>query len=255
MCGMAQHGDRSQRGAPYYVVLAGVSVLLGMLSTVGVAWAIARPVHLNSGARTFGQGFLEEFILRTESGDFAGVHSLETGAMQCYQFTLNSGTGAYLAANAGRIDDIRSSDLPHWVYVPGPDLQLPADVPRGVAPSNHLSYAFGWPWLARRGWVVDNGRPSVLAGRDLWTLGPAGGWVRGLPLSPVWPGFAADSLLFAAVWFVMLRLFAAPARRGMAWLLCRKGVRRGRGCCPECGYDLRGDLEAGCPECGWRRET
>ncbi len=23
--------------------------------------------------------------------------------------------------------------------------------------------------------------------------------------------------------------------------------------CPQCGYDLRGDLEPGCPECGWRR--
>lgn len=24
--------------------------------------------------------------------------------------------------------------------------------------------------------------------------------------------------------------------------------------CPECAYDLRGNLESGCPECGWRRE-
>ena len=24
--------------------------------------------------------------------------------------------------------------------------------------------------------------------------------------------------------------------------------------CPSCGYNLRGDLSAGCPECGWRRE-
>ncbi len=29
--------------------------------------------------------------------------------------------------------------------------------------------------------------------------------------------------------------------------------RRQRGRCPECGYDLRGNRDAGCPECGWRR--
>jgi len=23
--------------------------------------------------------------------------------------------------------------------------------------------------------------------------------------------------------------------------------------CPSCGYDLRGDLKSGCPECGWGR--
>ena len=27
-----------------------------------------------------------------------------------------------------------------------------------------------------------------------------------------------------------------------------------RGQCPKCGYDLKGRLRLGCPECGWRRE-
>ena len=31
--------------------------------------------------------------------------------------------------------------------------------------------------------------------------------------------------------------------------------RRKRGLCIKCGYDLRGDLSYGCPECGWRREV
>ena len=29
--------------------------------------------------------------------------------------------------------------------------------------------------------------------------------------------------------------------------------RRCMGKCPKCGFDLRGDLESGCPECGWNR--
>ncbi len=32
-------------------------------------------------------------------------------------------------------------------------------------------------------------------------------------------------------------------------------VRRLNGHCPMCKYDLRGDLDAGCPECGWNRES
>ncbi len=35
----------------------------------------------------------------------------------------------------------------------------------------------------------------------------------------------------------------------------RRLIRRKRGLCVACGYDLRGDLERGCPECGWRREA
>ena len=34
----------------------------------------------------------------------------------------------------------------------------------------------------------------------------------------------------------------------------RPARRRTLGQCPECAYDLRGDLASGCPECGWNRE-
>ena len=35
----------------------------------------------------------------------------------------------------------------------------------------------------------------------------------------------------------------------------RRYARRLGGRRLACGYDLRGDLERGCPECGWRREV
>ena len=35
----------------------------------------------------------------------------------------------------------------------------------------------------------------------------------------------------------------------------RRRRRLASGECPKCGYDLRGDLEDGCPECGWNRAT
>jgi tRNA(Ile2) C34 agmatinyltransferase TiaS len=47
----------------------------------------------------------------------------------------------------------------------------------------------------------------------------------------------------------------------IAWLLVLKGPlspvriwRRRSGRCPRCSYDLRGKLDHGCPECGWRRD-
>lgn len=61
-----------------------------------------------------------------------------------------------------------------------------------------------------------------------------------LPLRPVWPGFAADTAVFAAAWLALLT--APPAVR--AW------NRRRAGRCVACGYDLRGGDGRACPECG-----
>ncbi len=67
---------------------------------------------------------------------------------------------------------------------------------------------------------------------------------RLLPLAPIWPGFAVNTLFYAAiVWLLAL----AP-------VTARRIVRRKRGRCIKCGYDLRSDFSRGCPECGWRRK-
>ncbi len=69
-------------------------------------------------------------------------------------------------------------------------------------------------------------------------------YVRVLPLLPVWPGFAINTLVYALAAMIV------------AGLLClvRRGLRRMRGRCLSCGYDLRRDYSTGCPECGWRRQ-
>lgn len=73
---------------------------------------------------------------------------------------------------------------------------------------------------------------------------------RSVPLRPIWRGFAFNTIFYAATLWL---LFIAPfhAFRGM-----RRIIRRRRGQCIRCGYDLRGQLPgAGCPECGWGRGT
>ena len=63
-------------------------------------------------------------------------------------------------------------------------------------------------------------------------------------MRPLWTGFLANVIFYAAIlWLLSLTPYAL-----------RRSIRRKRGHCINCGYDLRGDLSSGCPECGWRRE-
>jgi len=61
---------------------------------------------------------------------------------------------------------------------------------------------------------------------------------------PLWPGFAINTLIYAAALWM---LFAGP-------FALRRANRRRRGRCVVCGYDLRGrgrgQEHAKCPECG-----
>ncbi len=61
---------------------------------------------------------------------------------------------------------------------------------------------------------------------------------------PRWIALALDTLFWGAIW---MGLILIP-------LATRRARRRKKGLCPECAYDLRGDLTPGCPECGWNRE-
>ncbi len=69
--------------------------------------------------------------------------------------------------------------------------------------------------------------------------------VQFLPLNPIWLGFAINTVFYASIlWLLTLVPFSA-----------RQMIRRKRGRCNKCGYDLRGDFTIGCPECGWGREA
>ena len=63
-----------------------------------------------------------------------------------------------------------------------------------------------------------------------------------LPLRPLWPGFAINTIFYAAILWL---LFVAP-------FALRRSQRIKRGLCPKCAYDLRGGNHSACPECGVR---
>jgi hypothetical protein len=112
-------------------------------------------------------------------------------------------------------------------------------------------YAYGWPALAlvyrfesdmpRK--QYDPSLERYVGALHIGSSLPLTSWTGYLPLQVHWRGFVADSLLYAVGWFVPIG--------GIA--LTRLGLRRCRGRCLKCGYDLRGELSSGCPECGWQR--
>ncbi len=132
---------------------------------------------------------------------------------------------------------------PHWSQA-----ALPPTKEDVAASPRTREKAYGWPMLSQfhrntrwRGnleasteWCITVPWPSQYP----WTRS------RALPLLPIWPGFAVNTVFYAALlWPLICGPFAL-----------RRHLRRKRGLCVACGYDLRGDLTRGCPECGWRRE-
>ncbi len=118
------------------------------------------------------------------------------------------------------------------------DRQLEAST---SAPSNVIRYRAGLPMRTFEGSVwVDMNRRRVTEQHavKIWGDRPP------IPFQLLWVGFAINTIFYAAIlWLLTLGPFTA-----------RRMIRRKRGHCIKCGYDLRGDFSAGCPECGWRRE-
>ncbi len=65
-----------------------------------------------------------------------------------------------------------------------------------------------------------------------------GDWQLVLPLKPIWVGFLLDTVLYGAVWSVLL---GGPH-------LVRRFLRLRRGLCPKCAYPM-GEADV-CTECG-----
>jgi hypothetical protein len=134
------------------------------------------------------------------------------------------------------------------------DLMILADDPssielkagRASLPSRSWSigyFAAGWPLpaLQYNSRLVREGRSATSECTFCLHIPRAITWIRGtrtLPLWPTWPGFAINTIFYAAI---LWTLFAAPRR-------IRRRQRTKRGLCPACAYPI--SESATCTECG-----
>ena len=155
----------------------------------------------------------------------------------------------------------RARDVPKMMDIWGdaqPDDLTPGwapfaeDLPRFARSANWLVDSRGWPmrsmwsqphsaFLREGEWEIIPARGGIRSALSPWT---ALGIPRVRPLTPIWPGFAVNTIFYGLILWLLL-----PGR-----FVLRRIIRRKRGRCIACGYDLRGDLDHGCPECGWNRE-
>lgn len=107
-----------------------------------------------------------------------------------------------------------------------------------------LNFAYGFPFRGQYSWFEYD--PAIAGGvgmqrfRGMMILGT---WVR-LPTGIIWTGFIANTVLYAGLWAAVTVGAVAATRRTRVYL------RRKKGCCIHCGYDLRGNTSGTCPECG-----
>jgi hypothetical protein len=139
------------------------------------------------------------------------------------------------------VDDVR----PGWALDRHIEARMPVpDFDELVQCSDDAS---GWPAPAmvcsvtqRTNGCTIEGGVAMAKSDSLDDLSFFGDEFRVLPLHPLWPGLLLNTAFYGvicwAVWFV-------PGA-------VRRGLRKRRGTCVRCGYDLRGGALAACPECG-----
>jgi hypothetical protein len=208
-----------------------VSLLLGMAINVAVAWALMVRFGVPTAQpRRWHQGSAEAtFAWRASVPQHWPAASNSWGRVEWWNCTIDD----QMVVQEERPEMSRHVYGGHWVRV----------------------VAWGWPrkslgvvWMREEPITMDSeGMPhreqGIRGGLPMPAQFQRGPWANRLPLMPVWPGFAVNTLLYGA--FAGLVLFAPGATRRM--------LRHRRGACIGCGYDLAG--LGRCPECGKHAEA
>ncbi len=204
-----------------------VVVVLGAVTSVGVAWGCG----LLSGVLP---------VIRTN------VISSEVPADACklLMFKTSDRVGSRQVECVGTVSELVGPKSPNFrARAPAefsPWVPLIEHIPvRRPGYFIHKLYASGWPFRCvigsnskTSGYTGSSGIHIVGASKTYWICS-----------HPYWPGLAANTAIYASVWWIGLFGFAA----------IRRSIRVRRGCCPMCAYDLRHKIAEGCPECGWNR--
>lgn len=233
---------------PPIVVRGAAAVVLGVATTVAVAWSLALLVDesqrtaplSNRGFRTDlakhviptpprspqqeGTHFVQVVRYRRAGTDIVEVWPVwsEDPDSPAYESTHALVEGTSFAAEMKEKFDRREAPAALWRADGWP-------LPVFSAEAWWESYSSNWVWKVVGGELV--GSQSVR---------PREG-VRILPLQPIWSGFVVNTVVYSSVWYAIFSLF---------WYReMRCSLRRRRGQCVRCGYKLLTE-QTRCSECG-----
>ena len=226
-----------------------VFLLLGAVVNVAVAWGCAarwdNDSHWGSRAHIT--------WLHRSNWVYSGSYSVYFGVTACCvsRYTLDaaletlrerlSKTGLYYWPS-------ENARLPTWSSAAREFLQ-PGSLPSQLQDRDYVyDIACGLPCRSLRySATFDGMKACVFEGIRLSSTTAEQNWIgfpppRALPLRPMWVGLAINTIFYAAIlWVLTLGPFTA-----------RRLIRRKRGRCIMCGYDLSHAEHEVCPECGWQ---
>jgi hypothetical protein len=209
----------------------------GAIVNVAVAWGCATFVSPSDDSVAFAHHFYypkHEPQWVVTAWEMPGALNIWTEALQ-----FDSNTIARLQDR----DFVRPPGIPpEWSRA-----TLSAKNVIGTGQLTEIEAARGWPrismlavytfYFGPQGWT----KRGVRAGIDLSATDadPSNAmYWRALPLEPLWPGFAINTIFYAAILWV---LFFAPGK-------LKRAIRRRRGLCPACAYPIGSSPV--CTECG-----
>ncbi len=191
-----------------------IFLLAGAVVNVAVAWIFAFVDHPLSRP----DADLMTRLTRIAYSDVICVHEIRahgTLRVLCYRFADTSNDA--------------TSSLEQ--LLPVPLIASPLD----LQPDTFVLHrAYGWPLLSLAHMPGAKSSLNVRPTRLLINRSSTP------PLRPLWPGFAVNTIFYAAfLWLLIPGPFAL-----------RRFIRVKRGLCPACAYDLRHGEHDACPECG-----
>ena len=215
-----------------------VFLLLGAIVNVAVAWGCAMWVDR-------GQAKLVEG--RTMQGY---IWAVRRGSAHGLEFVLWEKTyGNFAAAFPGDEGNLPPDLIPSWSTI---SHEINPAEPKRYSLQSQMQDARGWPMLSMRctflrtrSTVGGRTRQEVADGLEMspriWASGNCSyRKARALPYIPIPLGFVVNTLFYAA--FIGLSIAGRSAGRRV--------IRRKRGHCIKCGYDLSHAEHEVCPECG-----
>ncbi len=228
-----------------------VTGLLAVVTTVAVSWGCAL--------------WVDPFANGSDNPTRVGASDLDIAAdatFNCWGVQIFEAPGVTSIRSVWYDEDATNISFSSWPYDHPKDV-LPRYWGDAMRPDltdtsgkGHLRLgdAWGWPFVAiwtkwRR---VDVRRFVHIYECDHGIrlnsrVSRSGGYLdhdRALPLAIIWQGFALNTLVYWAAWLVLYLMFVFTV--GGA----QRSVRRRKGRCTKCGYDLQGSAGERCPECG-----